>query len=364
MGFVNSSQGVIIEIEGAGETVREFIRRLEITGPPRAIVESIECAYLQAAGYRGFDIRPSEDADGKSALILPDMAPCAECVDEIFDPGNRRHRYPFTNCTNCGPRFTIIESLPYDRANTSMKKFTMCPECAAEYHDPLDRRFHAQPNACPACDAAAKEPRRSALGLLYEIFQQEAANRAPVDFGFSITGRRLLETMLARGINAPLTSSAGRLFDAVASLSGIRQRATYEGQAAMELEFASEPAERDAYPFEITDGAPCVIDWAPMIVSMLDDMRAGAGAPTIASRFHNTLAEWIVAMARKIGEPEILLTGGCFQNQTLTEGAVERLSAAGFRPHWHQHIPPNDGGIAPGQVVGAAWAISEQLIKA
>ena len=99
----------------------------------------------------GFEIRPSETGGDKTALVLPDIATCPDCLREIFDPNNRRHRYPFTNCTNCGPRFSIIESLPYDRANTSMKAFTMCPQCQAEYDDPRNRRFHAQPNACPVC---------------------------------------------------------------------------------------------------------------------------------------------------------------------------------------------------------------------
>ena len=102
-------------------------------------------------GYTNFEIRPSETGGDKTALVLPDIATCPDCLREIFDPANRRHRYPFTNCTNCGPRFSIIESLPYDRANTSMKAFTMCPQCQAEYDDPRNRRFHAQPNACPVC---------------------------------------------------------------------------------------------------------------------------------------------------------------------------------------------------------------------
>ena len=96
-------------------------------------------------------MRFSEDAGAKTALILPDIATCPTCLSEILDPHNRRFLYPFTTCTDCGPRFSIIEALPYDRPNTTMKRFAMCPECDREYHDPADRRFHSQPNACPAC---------------------------------------------------------------------------------------------------------------------------------------------------------------------------------------------------------------------
>jgi len=117
----------------------------------RSFIQSLEASWLDPAGYMAFEIRPSETGGNKTALVLPDIATCPDCLREIFDPKNHRYRYPFTNCTNCGPRFSIIESLPYDRANTSMKGFTMCPQCQAEYDDPRDRRFHAQPNACPTC---------------------------------------------------------------------------------------------------------------------------------------------------------------------------------------------------------------------
>jgi hydrogenase maturation protein HypF len=102
-------------------------------------------------GYDGFEIRHSDDRGAKTVLVLPDVATCADCLAEVFDPDDRRYRYPFTNCTNCGPRFSIIQALPYDRPNTTMRRFIMCPDCQAEYEDPLDRRFHAQPNACPVC---------------------------------------------------------------------------------------------------------------------------------------------------------------------------------------------------------------------
>ena len=131
--------------------LEKFLLRLETEKPPRSFIQSLESSWLDATGYKNFEIRESETGGDKTALVLPDIATCPDCLREIFDPANRRHRYPFTNCTNCGPRFSIIESLPYDRANTSMKSFTMCPQCQAEYDDPRDRRFHAQPNACPVC---------------------------------------------------------------------------------------------------------------------------------------------------------------------------------------------------------------------
>jgi len=147
----NSPQGVFIEVEGGRCTLEKFLSRLETEKPPRSFIQSMETTWLDAAGFDKFEIRASEIGGDKTALVLPDTATCPDCLREIFDPQNRRFGYPFTNCTNCGPRFTIIESLPYDRAGTSMKKFTMCPACQAEYDNPRDRRFHAQPNACPVC---------------------------------------------------------------------------------------------------------------------------------------------------------------------------------------------------------------------
>lgn len=166
----------------------------------------------------------------------------------------------------------------------------------------------------------------------------------------------LLRRMLEKGINAPMTSSAGRLLDAVAALGGLRQRASFEGQAAMELEFKIDPEVSESYPFTIREGVPHVIDWQPMMLELLHDVFRGTDVHSISTRFHNTLAEIIVAMALEIGEQTIVLTGGCFQNRYLTERTVERLTESGFRPHWHQRVPPNDGGIALGQIIAAAWA--------
>ena len=710
---LNSVQGVFIELEGEPPTLQRFVKRLYVEKPPRASIQSMEQSVLEPVGYTGFEIRHSEHTGEKTTLILPDLATCPDCLREIFDPTNRRYRYPFTNCTNCGPRYSIIESLPYDRPNTTMKAFNMCARCREEYETPLDRRFHAQPNACPECgphlelwneqggvlaqhdtalrraaeaireghivaikglggfhlvadarneqavstlrerkrreekpfalmypslhlvrvhcrvneaeervlvspespivllrreqddvapsvapnnlflgvmlpytplhhllmhelgfpivatsgnqsdepictdehealqrlagiadlflvhnrpiarhvddsvvrvlmgrelllrrargyaplpvlvkeplppllgvgahlkntvalsvgrqvfisqhigdletpqalqafrrvitdvkalwehqpqavacdlhpdylstqtayqmgysvvpiqhhaahvlacmaeneveppvlgiswdgtgygtdgtvwggefllvttasferfahlrpfrlpggDRAVKEPRRSALGVLYELLGERALE--VVGHLFTDSERRLLLHMLRQGIHSPVTTSAGRLFDAVASLVHGRQVVNDEGQAAMELEFLAHRVRSDeAYPFALLDGCPYVLDWSPTVQAILEDVRSGVEPAQVAVRFHNTLVEMMVAVARRAGLERVALSGGCFQNAYLTERAVRRLSEAGFRPCWHQRVPPNDGGIALGQVVGAGW---------
>ncbi len=724
---VNSPAGVIVEAEGATDRLSEFLLRLSREAPPRASIQSFEATFLDPAGFTSFEIRPSV-AGERTALVVPDIATCPDCLREVLDPIDRRYRYPFTNCTNCGPRFTIITALPYDRPNTSMAGFVMCEACRAEYETPSDRRFHAQPNACPACgphlelwdrsgrvvasrdeallaaaanlraglilavkglggfhlmvdardegavgrlrrlkareekpfalmypsledvradcrvsepearlltsaeapivllerrseqlagdrraiaagvapanpylgvmlpytplhhllmrelgfpivatsgnvsdepicidereaigrlgpmadlllvhdrpivrhaddsvvrvmlgretvmrrsrgyaplpvplrsdpgavlavgahlkntiavsigtnafvsqhigdletpqafqafrevvgaferlyewrpatvacdlhpaylstryaletglrivpvqhhaahvlacmtengldepvlgvswdgtgygldgtvwggeflkvgpegitrvahlrtfalpggEQAIKEPRRAALGVLHELDGDtlfEATDLAPVA-AFTRPERAVLRQVLARRVHTPRTSSAGRLFDAVASLCGLRQRIRHEGQAAMELEFALAGEQTDeTYPFAIVAADPAAVDWASTIRSVIADVRAGVKAGRISARFHNTLAEMIVAVARLDGGPRVVLTGGCFQNRYLTERTVARLRAEGFRPYWHQRIPPNDGGIALGQIVGAARAAAQ-----
>ncbi|MEP6822459.1 MAG: carbamoyltransferase HypF [Chthoniobacterales bacterium] len=715
----NSTQGVFVEVEGERSVLDSFLRRLSDERPPRSLIQSCEKSFLDAVGYAGFEIRQSEESGVKTALILPDFATCADCVTEILDPSDRRFRYPFTNCTNCGPRFSIIKSLPYDRANTSMKRFAMCADCEREYHDPLDRRFHAQPNACPRCgpqlqfwqrdgevmasrddaltqavqavrdgkivalkglggfqlivdaangaaiarlrerkhraekpfalmvpsleaarrlcdlsaleerallspeapivllqkkdghptsgvapgnpylgvmlpytpihhllmrdlnapvvgtsgnqsdepicidegeaikrlgdivdiflvhdrpivrhvddsivrimagremvlrrargyaplpimlaggvsqnrptilalgahlkntvalsvganvfvsqhlgdletepahaafrrtatdlprlyeaepqiiacdmhpeylstkyaqelpgekiavqhhwahvvacmaenevsapalgvawdgtgfgpdgtiwggefllapsdgsferiahlrtfrlpggDRAIREPRRSALGLLYEVFGEELWDQPESLKAFTFSELSVLRQMLAKGLQSPLTSSAGRLFDGVASLAGLRDRASFEGQAAMELEFAVGADRRDAYPFTLTQTNPIQIDWEATIRALLDDIRKGTTASDVSAKFHNMLTEVILAVAENIGEPKVVLSGGCFQNRRLTEQTIDRLRAKGFQPYWHQRIPPNDGGISLGQAIAVNW---------
>jgi hydrogenase maturation protein HypF len=772
---------VFIEVEGNEAQLHCFLERLESETPAISSIQSLEASFLDPVGYSSFEIRESSGGK-KTALILPDIATCPDCLREISDPGNRRYRYPFTNCTNCGPRFTIIESLPYDRPRTAMKQFVMCDECAREYHDPADRRFHAQPNACPACgphlelwdsdgsvlamrdnalrvaveairkgkivavkglggfhliadarndeavrelrrrkrreekpfavmypslqdiladcecseielrmlrspespivllrrkdpalslharerqgwahrealaqtclskghgfsrggsatpwkaasaaeggrpdsrtlapstaprspyigamlpytplhhllmqelgfpvvatsgnlseeticidehealqrlknvadlflvhnrpilrhvddsilremagrelvlrrargfaplpvyvqneipsvialgahqknaiassvgaqvfvsqhigdletsqslsafenvnqtfrelyelnpaavvcdmhpdyastryalrsyervisvqhhyahvlscmaenqlrqpvlgvawdgsgfgpdntvwggeflqitehgyervahlrtfrlpggEKAVKEPRRVALAILYELYGEDASGlNSPVVNAFSKAEIRVLCTMLAKHVNSPVTSSAGRLFDAVAALAGIHQTCGYEGQAAMELEFAAGSSQSDSggpilseakggevYPFTLHGNATLILDWEPMIRAILDERE---DVCTIARRFHHTLAHMIVVVAERVGERNVVLSGGCFQNRLLTEMVIRHLRAAGFQPYWHQRIPPNDGGIALGQVVAAARELERE----
>jgi hydrogenase maturation protein HypF len=147
----NDSSGAIIEIEGSDDDIGEFLDRLRCQPPPLAIIESIDSQKIPPIGGTGFAIADTSRTDGGRTLASPDVAMCDDCAAELRDPANRRFRHPFVNCTNCGPRFTIIGSLPYDRPSTTMAAFQMCPQCAREYADPADRRFHAQPICCPGC---------------------------------------------------------------------------------------------------------------------------------------------------------------------------------------------------------------------
>lgn len=153
---LNAGDGVHVEAHASGAAVDGFVAALSEHAPAAARVERVDVADLEpgtwdAANEQGFRIVASQDQTAHTTLVSPDIATCDDCLRELFDPADRRYHYPFINCTNCGPRFTIIRSLPYDRAATSMDRFPMCPECAAEYADPLDRRFHAQPDACFDC---------------------------------------------------------------------------------------------------------------------------------------------------------------------------------------------------------------------
>lgn len=713
----NSAQGVHIEAEGDPTTLDEFILRLQSDKPHHAHIQRLDWTFAQQAGEADFRIHESDANGEKSAFILPDLAICPDCLHDIRDPHNRRYRYPFTNCTYCGPRYSIIQSIPYDRSHTTMHSFEMCPDCLAEYENPEDRRFHAQPNACPKCgpqlafwaldgsvlaqqddalveavaairagkivackglggfqllvdarnadainrlrqrkhrphkpfatlfpslaavcaccevnqaeadllqsaampivllrvhdrsviaeavapnnpylgvmlpytplhvllmdalgfpivatsgnlsdealcidehealhrlgkiadvflihdrpiqrpvddsvvqviqgapqvlrlargfapysielsqdvpsmlavgahlkntialikghrltlsqhignletvqtvdsfrrtvndlqvllevqpqtiihdlhpdyasthfaidsgmqtrsvqhhlahvlagmvdnqlespvlgvvwdgtglgddgtiwggewlrvdepiyervahlhpfylaggEAAIREPRRAALGMLYEVYGEALFKMIdlPSVIAFSARQRLILRTLLANKTNAVQTTSMGRLFDAVASLLDLCQVSTFEGQSAMAVEFAAiDSSTCQSYPFAV-DGKE--IDWRPMMRAIVEAVRDGHSRPDIAAKFHNTLVEMLIQVAPQVGETAVLLTGGCFQNRLLSERAISRLREAGFTPYWHHHIPPNDGGIAVGQLMAASKQI-------
>jgi hydrogenase maturation protein HypF len=245
----------------------------------------------------------------------------------------------------------------------------------------FERVAHLRTFPLPGGESAIKEPRRIALGLLYEMWGESIFTRddcTPPLQAFSKAELRLLQNMLRQNLNSPRTSSAGRLFDAVAAIVGLRQQTKFEGQAAMELEFAVEGAATNAcYQFQLLDEemlndllarnngratirnqqSSIIIDWAPMIRQLLDDQQRHVAVEIIAAKFHNTLVEMIVAVAPRVAEKRVVLSGGCFQNKYLTERAIRRLRETGFRPYWHQRIPPNDGGIALGQAVAGGLMI-------
>jgi hydrogenase maturation protein HypF len=215
-----------------------------------------------------------------------------------------------------------------------------------------------RPFPLPGAEAAVREPRRAAIGLLWEAFGAAAFERTdlPPLAAFGARERALLGQALRAGLASPRCSSMGRLFDALAALAGLRQISRYEGEAAMALEHAaSEAGAAEGYRFELVpavDGG-FAIDWEPMLRSVLDDLAAGAGAPAIAAKFHHGLAALAVAVCERAGEADVVLTGGCFQNRLLTGAVRARLAARGFRVYLHRLVPPNDGGLAVGQLAVA-----------
>lgn len=171
----NTASGVVIEIEGSAQDLQVFHHRLYEDRPPNCIIQCVESARVQAEQERGFSILNSLNTGlSKACSIPPDLATCPACLDEVFDPTNRRFQYPFTNCTACGPRYSLITALPYDRPNTTMKAFAMCAACQSEYNDPQNRRHHAQPNACSGCGPQLSliKPTGEVLSSAYDAMQQ------------------------------------------------------------------------------------------------------------------------------------------------------------------------------------------------
>jgi hydrogenase maturation protein HypF len=229
------------------------------------------------------------------------------------------------------------------------------------------RVAHLRQFRLPGGEAATREPRRSAIGLLWALDGSLSPSRAALTPITESTAeeRQVLCRMLDSGLNAPITSSAGRLFDAVAALIGLRQRSNYQGQAAAELEWAINTSETDQrYSFETpTNNAPTaekprVLDWGPMMHELISDIAARTPQSLISAKFHNTLVELIVSVIEWQQIDNVVFGGGCFQNKYLTGRLMQRLLAMGVKPFFPQTIPPNDGGLSLGQIYWARHILS------
>jgi hydrogenase maturation protein HypF len=212
----------------------------------------------------------------------------------------------------------------------------------------FQRVGYFKPFRLPGGEQAVRQPRRAAIALLYEVWGEAVFDRTDLASvqAFSSQERRVLQTMLQKQINSPWTSSAGRLFDAIAALLNLVQISTFEGQAAMALEFAVTSTD-ESYPFTIQD----YVDWTPTLQAILIDLERETSVGIVSAKFHNTMVEVILQFARQLKQERVVLSGGCFQNRYLCDRAITRLRAEGFQPYWHHRIPPNDGGIAVGQAI-------------
>lgn len=216
------------------------------------------------------------------------------------------------------------------------------------YQGQFRRLAHLRTFALAGGDQAVGQPRRSALGALYEILPNEARSIAAP--WFEPAQLDTLVQMLQRRVHSPRTSSMGRLFDAVAAICGMPGVINFEGQSAMALEFAADPDEKDAYPLGLGGEGPAVIDWEPLLRAVLADRREGTPVARIAGRFHNSLADVALTIAQQWSGRQVVLSGGCFQNRLLAERIQQRLKAGGFEVYTHRQVPPGDGGIALGQL--------------
>lgn len=224
----------------------------------------------------------------------------------------------------------------------------------ADHGAGLERVAHFLPYSLPGGEACTLEPRRSALGLLYSCYGEAAFEMTdlPPMQSFSTSQLVVLRKILTHKINTPVTSSMGRMFDGIAALLNLHHYVSAEGQAALTLEFAATQSPvKHAYPFTFSETQPSLIDWRPMVRAIVEDYRNAVMTPVIAAKFHNTLVAIIVAVAKRVGCPQVIMAGDCFQNTVLIERAIRKLSAEGFTPYWPQSVLPKDRGQAGAQVL-------------
>jgi hydrogenase maturation protein HypF len=358
-GFVgNDSDGVFAEIEGSPAAVAEFLVAVERDAPPLARIDRVVSTNMQPYDAPGFTIAPSAPGAQRTALVSADSAMCADCLAELRDPADRRYRYPFINCTNCGPRFTIVADVPYDRPNTTMAPFAMCGLCAAEYHDPANRRFHAQPVCCPAC--GPRLSLRSAGGGPREAGDPLAAAAAVLRDG---------QVLAVKGLGGYHLAVDARSEEAAAVLRARKHREDKPfAVMAAGLEAAGELGE--------VDETAAALLASPRRPIVLLPRRPGAVAAAVApgnralgvmlpyTPLHHLLLE-------AVGGP-IVLTSGNLSDEPIAyrdEDAFERLAAIadGFLTHDRAiHIRTDDsvvrvwGGAAGSELAGRG---REMLIR-
>ncbi len=341
----NTSSGVRIHAEGSPDSLDAFFHRLASEKPAPAHILHIKSEAAVTGGYSGFFITPSrpgasfqDSHDPAHILVSPDMAVCDECLLELFDPGDRRYRYPFVNCTHCGPRYTIIDSVPYDRPGTTMRHFSMCAPCRAEYEDPSDRRFHAQPNACPACG-----PR---------LFLRDAAGRR-IDAGDPVRecGRMLADGLIIaiRGLGGFHLAVDGRNSRAVRRLREKKRRP--------EKPFALMAAdvERVLECAVVPEAAQSLLNVPARPIVLLEKKAPNALSPDIAPgthRFGFMLAYApIHHLLLDCGFPALVMTSGNISDEPIVSGNEEALSrlsgiADAFLLHDREIVCRTDDSIA------------------
>ena len=309
---LNDERGVLVEVEGDVAALTSFAQRLPSEAPPLARVERVLSEPIASTGERSFAIAPSTGGGTPDAPVSPDSAPCDECLAELCDPADRRHRYPFLNCTNCGPRFTIVHGVPYDRPLTTMAGFEMCDRCRAEYEDPLDRRFHAQPNACPECGPRLRLP---------DGRSGEEALAAAVE---ALLGGRIVAVKGVGGFHLACRAADER---AVATLRARKHRED-RPFALMVRDLASAGA-----LVELSAGDERALE-APERPIVVAPARAGAGvAPSVAPRSadlgvmlpYSPLHHLLLA---DTGQP-LVMTSGNFSDEPIAyrdDHALERLA--------------------------------------
>ncbi len=348
---LNAADGVTIHAEGESKLLDEFVMELSDNAPAAAQVTEIDLREVPLEGFDSFEIRFSDEgAVEKTTLVSPELATCDDCVAELFNPNDRRYRYPFINCTNCGPRFTIIDRLPYDRAKTSMRGFPLCERCAAEYADPLDRRFHAQPNACFACgpavswveavgaaedaaaagvegaDAAGAAPGAGAEGAAGDDAAGAGLGRpARTAAGLAIrwgATREESDAILARAVEMLL---AGKVL-AVKGLGGFHLVCDANNPAAVALLRARKRREGKAFAVMAADAdaarAVCEVDAAEEAV------LAGPARPIVLLRKHPD-AVFAPGLADKLTELGVMLPYTPVQHLLMHDFAEAWRAAAG-----------------------------------